>query len=292
MELYLMAKPGTATAKDLRAFGQRRSRFEGLGRDAALSAWARVPVAGEFATMMIRISDRSLEGNKATAKSPAEKQLIDRFAELVRSNLKAAEADFGLSIRRSAATGSGDPSYVVLGGMGLKDGRQAERLLRQAIAKEKPEGGVEIHLDVARAADGTAIHRVTGPLDKMNEDLSRQFGKATLAVAFRADTLSFAFGEDSTDALKKTLDVAATARAPRSEGPVAMTARMTGLADLFEKDREALRHATTETFKGAAAGHDRVSLVTIGEGDGLRLRLSMDLPALKLLVMLGNGRKN
>ena len=241
VELAMTARPGTAMAKDLRAFGEKRSRFEVLDRDAALAAWARVPVAKEFREMMVKVSDRGIEQGVSSATSPEQKELLKRLGELVKSNLDAPEVDLGMAIRPSSPAGAGDRHYVILGGMSLRDAREAERLIRDSAAQIPRGKGVELSFDVAKAGDGTPIHRMTGPFDEKNAKVARQFGKPSISCAFRGDVFYYAFGEDSTDALRRHLDAASTPTASRSEGPVAVDARVAALAEFGDKNQEAIR---------------------------------------------------
>ena len=81
--------------------------------------------------------------------------------------------------------------------MKIQDGRAFDRLVREAIEKVKPEKGFKVTFDVAKAADGTAIHEMSGPYDKDDADIVKHFGKGSLAFAFRENDVLIAFGEDS-----------------------------------------------------------------------------------------------
>ena len=71
-----------------------------------------------------------------------------------------------MAIRRGRAGRPGRRShFVILGGMRVQDGRAFERLVREAVEQDpKPDEGVKVTFDVAKAADGTAIHQMTGPV--------------------------------------------------------------------------------------------------------------------------------
>jgi hypothetical protein len=289
VEVAVTARPGTAMAKNLRAFGEKRSRFEGLGQDAALSARGRLPMAKEFRDVMSQNVDKEMKRALEKLDSAEQKKLLTRFNELMKSNLDAPEVDLGLAIRRSESAGPGAPHFVILSGMSLRDGREFERLMRDAVAQIQPDQRVKVTFDVAKAADGTAIHQVTGPFDEKDADLVKHFGKASLSLAFRDDAVLVSFGEDSPAPLRRAIEGFSNPPAAGPEGPVAMVARVARLGDFAEEHQEEFRRAVAEIFPGDAVKRDRISLGLKGEGDAIRLRLAIDVPALKLMAALGKA---
>jgi hypothetical protein len=288
IELAVTSRPGTPMAKSLKAFNEKRSRFQGLSPDAALAAWARLPIAREFRDLMTQTFDKQTELALKKLDSPERKDLLTRFNELVKTNLNAPEIDLGLALRRAAPAGPGASHIVILGGMSLRDGRAVERLVRDAVAEIKPEEGFKVTFDVARAADGTAIHQITGPADEKDANMVKHFGKPSLCFAFRGDALLVAFGEDSLAPLRRAIEGPQNPAASGSDGPVALVARVAALGEIAGENQEALRQAAAKVFRGEGAKHDRISLGLKGEGDGLRLRLAIDVPALKLMTLLGS----
>ena len=142
--------------------------------------------------------------------------------------------------------------------------------------------------DVAKAADGTAIHEMTGPYDKDDADIVKHFGKGSLAFAFRENDVLIAFGEDSKTALRKALEGSSKPAASGSAGPVAVVVRVASLGEFAEGNQEAYRKAADEVFAGKAVKRDRIVLGLTGEGDGIRLRLSIDLPAVKMAAKMSD----
>lgn len=111
-------------------------------------------------------------------------------------------------------------------------------------------------------------------------------------VAFRQDAIVASFGEDGLDSLLKALEKSSDAPATASDGPIAMVIRVASLGEFADKDREAFRKAAADAFPGEGPKRDRVALDLKGEGDGIRLRLAIDVPALKLMVLAGGLRQN
>ena len=159
-----------------------------------------------------------------------------RFLDLIKSNLEADDLDGGLAFRRSAAEGDRPALYTTLAGLKVRDGKAFDRWFRDAVEQLKPEKkGFEATLDVARAADGTAIHQIVGPFgkdddddeadaddddddDEDDEDVVRIFGKAKLAVAFRGDAIVAAFGEHAVGSVREAVEGLSTPAAGRVRG--------------------------------------------------------------------------
>src|SRR5262249_36315015 len=149
-------------------------------------------------------------------------------------------------------------------------------LLRDAIAHEKPEKGFKMEFGVSKAADGTEIHRLSGPFkedDPKEASMVKAFGKeASLAFAFREGSILSVFGEESTGQVKMALDRLAPSRpADGSNVPIAAVVRVADLDAFFDKEeeRDKFRRAAEGAFAGDAAKKDRLSLAVKGEGDGL-----------------------
>ncbi len=288
LDLALTARPNTPMAKSFGSLKGHRSRFEGLGRDAAIAFWADLPLAKELRDVLASGFDQGFKESLKQVKSDEQKKLLERFGELMKSNLDAPEVDLGVAVRPSVPAGPDGARFVILAGMKVKDSKEFDRLFRDAVNQIKPEESFKVQLDVAKAADGTAIHQITGPFDEKDARIAKQFGKASLSVSFRADTVLIAFGQDGTDVLRK-LDASATAPAARSDGLAALSLRMAALGMLPDKDQEKLRRAVDEVFKGQTVKHDRIFLAVTGEGEGLHLRVAVDLLAFKVAAIMGSN---
>ena len=295
VNLSLTGKPGSDMAKNLAAFKGRQSRFREMGRDAPLGAWISVPMAKDLRDAFSEGFESLRKADLPEIATEDQKKLFNRFVDLAKSELSAPELDYGLAVRQSAAAGGKTPHYVIVGGMKVKDGRAFDRLLRDGLAQIKMEKGRKLTLDVAKAADGSPIHQMTKPYDKDDKNdanVSRLFGEASLSFAFREDAILFAFGEDGVKSLRTVIE-GLSSPAPAGHGPVepvAVMARVSGLGDLGENgdERKKFKEAATQVFQGEDAKRDRASLVLGGEGDGIRLRLAVDVPALKFLATVGH----
>jgi hypothetical protein len=288
LELALSGRPGTEMAKNLRSFGEKRSRFEGLGADAAVAGWLRVPLAKEIRDLINTAMDEAVKEGPKDLKTDEQMKLFSRFVELMRSSLKADELDMGMSLQPS---GGADSKMVFLSAMSVRDGDEFERLFRDA-AKEFKDEKHEVTLDADKAADDTAIHRLSAPADSKNEDVVKTFGKPALYVAFRKDAVWAAFGEEGLAVLKQAMGGGASAPSRgESDGPVAAVAHTARVGAFPGKNQETMRKAAKTVFPGPGPNRDRIYLGLKGEGDGLRLRLSLDVPALKFFSLVGQESK-
>jgi hypothetical protein len=290
LEVAMSARPNTSMARTLRALTGRRSRFRGLSHDPIQAAWISLPVAKEVGDLVSDSFERELKEHAEKLESQAEKTLLTRLGELLKANLKVPEIDLGVAVQRAAPEGSNTAPLVVLGGMKIQSGRQAERLVRDATAKLKPGANVKIDFDVAKAADGAAIHQISGLFEVTDSDLVKSFGKPSLFVAFRDDALLVSFGENGLTPLRRALDGLSSPPASGGDEPVSSMIHVARLGDFADKDQEKEKYlrAAAQVFRGDHAQHDRIHLGLRGVGDGIRLRLAIDAPVLKLLVLLGN----
>jgi hypothetical protein len=209
----------------------------------------------------------------------------------MKSQIDAPEVDLGVSLQAAPPAGSGDRHLVLLAGLRLQDGREFERLFRDAIAQAKPPENVKLTFGVAKSVDGTAIHQLTGLAGQDDPKLAKTFGKPSLFFSFRQDAVVGAFGEDGLAALRRVLDGVSAPARTESDGPIAIVVHMAGLGTLVDENQEALRRAVAEVFKGDGPRRDRLAYTLKGEGDGIRLRVALDVPALKLLAILANSKK-
>lgn len=294
IDLAVSGQPGTAMAKDLRAFGAMRSRFQGLDRDANAALSARFPLSKELGESFARILDDGVKANEGRLKNDGEKEVFRRFNDLIKSALKAPDLDLGLSIRRGKKAGGGDSKFLMEFGISLPDSAAAERLARDAVKKFELEKGFTINFDVAKTANGTAIHRMNVPYDEKDREdeyLLKTFGKASLSFAFPRGALVAAFGEDAEEPLRRLVaELSGPRPAGGIDGPAAATVRLAGLADMADTDRERdqFRKAAENAFKGKDAKRDRAALVIKGTDTGIRIRLAIDGPALRMLAELGD----
>ncbi len=295
LDLAVSGRPGTAMAKNLRAFGAMRSRFQALGSNADLALAVRFPMSKELGESFSRIMDDSVKPEEDRLKDGAQKDVFKRLFDLVKSAFSSPDTDLGMSIRRGKSAGTG--KFLMLFGVSVPDSAAAERLAHDAARQFELEKGFGIDFDVAKAVDGTAIHRITVPYDEKDREdeyILRTFGKASFNFAFPRGAVVAAFGENAQEPLRRLVaDVSAPRPAAGPDGPAIATIRLARLADMAETDKERVEfhQAAANAFKGKDAKRDRAALAVKGDGDGIRLRLEVDIPVLRMLAELGDDDK-
>jgi hypothetical protein len=288
LELAMHALPNTAMAKTLRTLNDRRSHFQALGKDAAMAAWASFPMAKDLRDLVSGLVEKGIKDSLSGFNSEEDKKFQLRFGELLKTALNAPEIDLGLAIQVPSAEKAAS-QIVLLGGLRVPNGREFERLFRDAAAQKRLGDNVTMTFDAAKAADGTAIHQMTGPIDEKNPEMSKRFGKASLFLAFRQDAILASFGEAGLEPLRQAIERSSGPAAPASAEPLAAVIHVANLGKIAEQGT--LLRATSEVFPAGGAKRDRIAFGLKGEGDGIRLRLAIDVTALKLMVVAsGLGR--
>lgn len=285
LELSIGGKPGTPMAQSIKGIAARASRFQPLSAGAPMAGWLSVPVPKPFRERLGQSIEESRKEALAKAKTDDDKALINLMVDALKPTILSEATDLGLAVQGPIAGAKG-PKYQIVGGSQLVDGLKVEAAVREAIKKAKPENDVEITLDFAKTADGTAVHKVKGKLD---DDGARSFGAdAALYVAFKNDGIYVVFGEEGPQTLSKVIAAAkpATGGTPVPMELVARVAKLGSMAPDADQ-RATAEKAAAEIFKGGNAGKDQVRMLMRGEGDSLRLRLGIDVPALSFFSRVG-----
>jgi hypothetical protein len=175
----------------------------------------------------------------------------------------------------------------MLGVLKVPSGQEVDRLFRDVTTQITPADKTKVKLDVGKGQDGTAIHQMTAEASSLDPNLVKHCGDAGFFVAFPENAVLISFGELGLKSIQGAIETLAARKGGREE-PLALQTHLSTLVDLStDQDREAAHRAASETFKGAQAGKDRMALTINGDGRSLRLRLGLDVPALKFVVLMG-----
>ena len=258
-----------------------------------MNAWASLPIAKEVRDALSDVFDQGTKAGIERAGSDEEKKLFKRLAELVKSTLYGPEIDLGLAVESTSPTGAGAGGFVMVAGLKTQNGREFDQLIRDAAKKINAGDEVKVTFDVAKAANGIAIHQFSAPFGKDDAELARLFGKGTLYFAFRQDAILTSFGESGLAPLKRTLDGFSADHAPQGgDKPVSAVIHVASLGSVDKNAGGELRRAIAETFRGDNAKHDHLGLSLSGDGHAMRLRLAVDEPALKVMAVLVNQARH
>jgi hypothetical protein len=287
LELAISARPNTTLAKALLALRGRRSLFQGLSKDAVIGAWASLPVATELRNGLSDSFDQAVKAGLKGVDSEEDKKLITRLAELTKSSLYAPEIDLGFALQEKSPVAQGAPNFVMLAGMKVKNGREFERLVRAAAAKNGFVKDFNINFDVAKAADGTAIHRLSASNGEEGAEVAKRFGKTSLFFAIRDAAVLASFGESGLAPLQRSIERFSGPHVAGSDEPVSAVIHAADFAGFAAKNEDEVRRASADVFRGEDAKRDRVHLGLTEANGGIRIRLAVDVPALKLFAVLG-----
>jgi hypothetical protein len=266
VRLDLDARPGSALARDIRALGEGKSLFGGLTpKGAALSGLAHLVLPEAARKAVGAVLDEAQAEALRKETNPEKRRQIERFSKVLLPTLKSGELDLGFSLRGPHPSGL----YTSVTGLKVQDGEALEQAVR-AFTKDLPADKRErIKLDVATAA-GVQIHRIDAQKD-FDKGLRQAVGDNPVYVAFRADAVFLALGEDGLGAIKE-----AVAAGPAASPPLALEVSLAHLARLAKTAAE--RKAAAETFHKGEAGKIRL---TLRGGPALSLQLRADLSVIR-----------
>src|SRR5262249_54548886 len=127
-----------------------------------------------------------------------------RAYEKFKKVLDADDLDMGLAVRTPRPGGSATGKVLLLSGLKLKN-VDIEKVFREIMADAQLAKGARMEYDVAKAAGGTAIHRLTPPKENANPENLRTFGDSPLFLAFPDGAAILAYGEGGMEALKDAI---------------------------------------------------------------------------------------
>jgi hypothetical protein len=277
-------------AKNFRKFSTQRSQFAWLGSGSPLAAWVSFPVPKEFRDVLTELLEKSRKEGDANAKSEVEKALAGRAFELIKQNFADGEIDMGLAIQGPHKSPSGVMLFGMVGGMKVHDGKEVERLVRDAIAKQPPEKDVRVAFEAAKGEDGTPIHQVTFPESGLDPNMIKKLGKSPLYFAFPSNAIVVSYGEGGLKAIQQGLGNLVKGSTGASAEPAALQSRLSLLAQFAESNPDAVREAASHVLEGASANRDCIRLTFKTQEQAVRLQLAVGVPALKLALMIGQLR--
>jgi hypothetical protein len=288
LELAVSARPNTPMAKALASLNGRRSRFQALSKDPSMSAWASLPIAKEVRDALSDVLDQATKAGIERVQSDEEKKLFTRSTEIIKSTLYGPEIDLGIAVESTMPAAPGAAGFVMVAGLKTQNGKEFEQLIREATKKLKAGDEVKVTFDVAKAANGIAIHQFSAPFGKDDAELARLFGKGTLYFAFREDAALASFGEGGLAPLQRTIEGFSADQGPKGGDPVSAVIHVARLGSFDRIADGELRRAIADAFRGDNAKHDHLRLSLTGDGHAMRLRLAVDEPALKVMAVLIN----
>jgi hypothetical protein len=274
-QVSLDGKPKSKLAATLEELGRSRSLFGGVSAEAsALRGLVRLALSGKAGKALAAVIDEATDKGpekRADKESPPAADFLKALAP----SLGSGDVDAVVDLQGPG--GEGKPHTLLLG-LKLKDGQAAEKAVRDLV-KGLPQGD-RVQLD-ADKANGVPIHRVDVRKD-LDARAKKAFGDGPAYVAFRADAVMVALGDNALATLKEAL-----AAQPKPGPQASFEVRLARLAPAIALDRGDDRGTVAKAAREAfpSGGRDRLR-ITLEGGPSLKVRFDMNAAVLKFVGVL------
>jgi len=272
----LSAKPDTPLAAQFKSFGQQRSRFAGLARDAAIEYVMTFPISEELLKILDQGVEDGFKKQKDAAKRAADEESYKAFRKLLRTDV----------VDWAAFLYGPDPDklYSLLFAGHVKSGPDAENGLRDFLKLTAKEERVTLKLDHTKIG-ATAVHAV---IRKKDKSADKVFGSDELLVARHEDVLLVTMGNNGTEVMKEAL-AKLNQPAPKDIAPIQIQVSLSKLAGLSTETTKKYTDALAKVFAGRDKDKDKIRF-SIQGGDAVRVRFEMDAAIIKLISMLKSAK--
>lgn len=280
LEAALTARPGTPTAKNVAALGEKVSLPAGIvaaaGAPAArFGATASVTpgVQKEYAAAIRALLEQALKD------APADgKDVFEALVAAVSPTLEAGNLDVAGALLSANAKGH----HVAIGAGAVREGKGIETFVKKTVEQygQFIENEVAFKFDVETVGD-FALHKVE--LKNAPEKFEKVFGTGTIWLATSAEHLAFSI-EPEGDVLRKALKAKA-APAPVLQLDIAASQLLKVAQPDLKPDE--LKALLRDAFgDGPTAGKDTIR-VTVTGGTALTAKATVKGKALRMFAALG-----
>jgi hypothetical protein len=284
LEVSISGRPGTNMEKALGAFGKRLSLFGAISPAPLASIAMNMPSPKEFQAVMAKSIDDAREQAIAAAGQPKQQELAAKVIDVMKPLFTGDDFDMRADLVGPLKTLAGEDRYVLLVAMKAPNGKDISSFFRDTLANLPREEGVELHFDLAKSDDGTPVHKIVLPVP--NDLDGRLFGPFAIFVAFRDDSLLFAYGDQGQAVLLDALAASAKGGA-RVSAPLSAVVQAKTLVELAAIINDDVAAKIGDALKDAPNGPETVRLSITAPDGVLRLRASAGIAALKLATTLG-----
>jgi hypothetical protein len=277
LDLTVSGKPGLPLAAEIAGMAQIKSTVAGLLRkDSAFSFGAFAAMPEDLRKLYGPVIDEAIQNGLKEQKDPSKRELADKLAKVLTPTLKAAELDVAVDVRGPSPKNL----YTAVAGLKVKEGLAIDQALRDMVKGLPPEEQAKIKLD-AEQAGALKIHRFDVQKD-LDEDVRKNFGENPMYVAFRADALFAALGENGLSVLKESL-----LTTPQEILPFRAEMSVARLAQAMTINHQEAPKLAQEIF-GPGKGNDTVQLIVEG-GQALKVRALIKAPVIQFFSRIANG---
>jgi hypothetical protein len=277
-DLSLTARPNTKLAASIKSWEAKSIFGSALGSDSAMNMVINTSLSSALKAAISPVIDEGIVKAVTEEKKPENKELAEKFLKAMTPTLKSGEFDIAVTMRGPS---KGD-KYSVVAGMKVKDGLEIDKTLRELVKKLKPEEQARITVDAEKIGD-VNVHKLDIGKD-VDAKAREVFGDGPMFVAFRADAVYFAAGDNALTTLKETLS-AKPSLTPAFQFEMSL-ARFAAVAGKEDKDFAAAAEAA---FGNNSKPNDKVRF-TLEGGAALKLKLSAKGDALRFFSELGKRK--
>lgn len=280
LEAALAARPGTPTAKNFAALGEKVSLPAGIvaaaGAPAArfgASVSVTEGVQKEYADAIRALLDQAVRD------APADgKDVFEALAAAVSPSLTAGTLDAAAGL----LPGDDKGRHVAIGAVAVKEGKGIEKFVKKTVEQygQFIENEVVFKFDVETVGDFT-LHKVE--LKNAPEKFEKVFGTGTVWLATSEDHLAFSI-EPEGDVLRKALKAK-----PAAAPALVLELSLAKLLPVVQPDLkpDELKALLKDAFgDGAVAGRDAIRVSVTG-GPALTVKANVKGKALRLFAALG-----
>ena len=270
LDLGFTAKPGTVLAQACASYAKTESPFASI---ASAQTVGSLLISSQLsdtvqATLLKVLDDGEREKNAKSQDLPADQRevanrAIKQIYETARKSVQHGRWDQALVVN---STGTG--KIQVLLAVKASNARELALFFEDVARNEST-----IQFDVAKVGS-TRIHSIQLPPDAERE---KHFGNGPMYLAFNDESLLFAHGADSLDALKAALE------GKSSKTPIAPISLRVGLSKLLPLIPNVTSQVVEHSKSAFASGNDEIALEIASQPNGAKLRLEIQDGVLQLL---------
>jgi hypothetical protein len=277
LDLGFTAKPGTALAQACASYAKTDSPFASIvSAQTVGSLLISSPLSDSVQAPLLKtLDDWEREQNVKHQDLPAdEREIVNRaikqVAEAIRKSLQRGRWDQALAVN---STGAGKIQALLA--MKSANVRELNQLFEDVARNEST-----VQFDVAKVGS-TRIHSIQLPPDAERE---KHLGNGPLFFAFADESMLFAIGTDSLDALKAALE-SKSSKTPRA--PISLRVGLSKLLPLIPNVTSQVLEHTKSAF---AAGNDEIALEIASQPQGAKLHLEIQEGILQLIGLAIQSR--
>lgn len=270
LDLGFTAKPGTALAQACASYAKTDSPFASIvSAQTVGSLLISSPLSDAVQAPLLKLlADGEREQKEKNQNLPAdEREMADRalqqVADAARKSIQRGRWDQALVVN---SAGAGKVQLLLA--VKASNSRELSQLFEEIARSESA-----IQFDVAKVGSAR-VHSIQLPPDAERE---KHLGTGPLFLAFGDETLLFAVGTDSLDAVKAALAGEAS-KTPRA--PISLRVGLSKLLPLIPNADSQLLELVKSAF---ASGNDEIALEIASQPNGAKLRLEIQDGVLQLL---------